>query len=213
VPTEKDLKRIVRTRLKKTGESYMTARAQVISKSQPKQPPPRAVGLTALAGMSDDKMYTKTGRTWQEWVRVLDAAGAAAMPHGDIALLVNGKHDVDGWWSQTVTVGYERIKCLRDRGQRRGGSYEAGKSRTCEESELRTIPELAGRQPLVTAGEVEIEARRSSASPGAGARRGRGCGRWLTSIPSQGGVPMFHHGPSPRPASFSSPLSCCSSRA
>jgi hypothetical protein len=29
-----------------------------------------------------------------------------------------------------VTVGYERIKGLRERGQRRGGAYEAGKSRT-----------------------------------------------------------------------------------
>ena len=29
-----------------------------------------------------------------------------------------------------VTVGYERIRGLRDRGQRRGGGYEANKSRT-----------------------------------------------------------------------------------
>jgi hypothetical protein len=29
-----------------------------------------------------------------------------------------------------VTVGYERIKGLRERGQRRGGAYEATKSRT-----------------------------------------------------------------------------------
>ena len=34
------------------------------------------------------------------------------------------------WWTQTVTVGYERIRGLRDRGQRRGGGYEATKSRT-----------------------------------------------------------------------------------
>ena len=34
------------------------------------------------------------------------------------------------WWTQTVTVGYERIKGLRDKGQRRDGGYEASKSRT-----------------------------------------------------------------------------------
>ena len=34
------------------------------------------------------------------------------------------------WWTQTVAVGYERIRGLRDRGQRRGGGYEATKSRT-----------------------------------------------------------------------------------
>jgi hypothetical protein len=37
---------------------------------------------------------------------------------------------VPDWWSQMVTVGYERIKGLRARGQRRDGSYEATKSRT-----------------------------------------------------------------------------------
>jgi uncharacterized protein YndB with AHSA1/START domain len=52
------------------------------------------------------------------------------MTHRDIAALVNTKFEVDGWWSQTVTVGYERIKGLRERGQRRDGTWEAAKSRT-----------------------------------------------------------------------------------
>ena len=52
------------------------------------------------------------------------------MSHGEIAQLVNEKYKVDGWWSQMVTVGYERIKGLRARGQRRDGTYEASKSRT-----------------------------------------------------------------------------------
>ena len=45
-------------------------------------------------------------------------------------MLVSQKHGVPDWWSQAVTVGYERIKGLRARGQRRDGSYEAAKSRT-----------------------------------------------------------------------------------
>jgi hypothetical protein len=52
------------------------------------------------------------------------------MSHREIAALVSEKYKIDGWWSQTVTVGYERIKGLRARGQRRDGTYEAGKSRT-----------------------------------------------------------------------------------
>src|ERR1041385_82079 len=52
------------------------------------------------------------------------------MSHRDIAALVNAKYKIDGWWSQTVTVGYERIKGLRAKGQRRDGTYEASKSRT-----------------------------------------------------------------------------------
>jgi hypothetical protein len=63
-------------------------------------------------------------------VEVLDGDGAATLPHRDIAALVSGKYKVGDWWSQTVTVGYERIKGLRALGQRRDGTYEAGKSRT-----------------------------------------------------------------------------------
>lgn len=130
MPTHKDLKRIVRARMNKTGESYSIARTHVLSKTKPKEPPLRTVDHAAIAGMSDDKVAAKTGRTWKEWVRVLDADNAATMTHRDIAKLLHGKHNVADWWAQTVTVGYERIKGLRDRGQRRGGGYEAGKSRT-----------------------------------------------------------------------------------
>jgi hypothetical protein len=130
MPRDKDRKRIIRDRMKKTGESYTAARAHVISRGHVTKPPTRAVDHAALAGMSDDTIVAKTGRTWHEWARVLDADDAAAMPHRDIAALVHGKHGVGDWWAQTVTVGYERIKGLRERGQRRSGAYEAGKSKT-----------------------------------------------------------------------------------
>jgi hypothetical protein len=130
MPRDKDRKRIIRERMKKTGESYTTARAHVLSKTKADRPVAPAVDLAALAGMKDGAIATKTGRTWQQWVRALDADGAAAMPHGEIAKIVHKKYHVGGWWSQSVTVGYERIKGLRERGQRRNGTYEASKSRT-----------------------------------------------------------------------------------
>jgi hypothetical protein len=140
MPRDKDLKRLVRTRMKKTGESYTAARARIVSKT-PKSSPHGAASAAAespasrpeyakIAGMSDEKVKEKTGCDWERWVYALDRRGAAAMAHRDIALLVHEKYKVDGWWAQMVTVGYERIKGLRDRGQRRGGGYEAGKSRT-----------------------------------------------------------------------------------
>ncbi len=52
------------------------------------------------------------------------------MTHTQIAAHVHEKFGVSGWWSQTVTVGYERIKGLREIGQRLSGTYEASKSRT-----------------------------------------------------------------------------------
>jgi hypothetical protein len=125
----KDLKRLVRTRMKKTGEAYTTARAQITRKSSPAAVP-KTKDYATLAGMSDTVIKEKTGCTWERWVKSLDHHGAEQMSHRDIAMLVSEKYKVPSWWTQTVTVGYERIKGLRARGQRRDGTYEASKSRT-----------------------------------------------------------------------------------
>jgi hypothetical protein len=130
MPRNKDLKRIIRKRMTRTGESYTAARSHIISKPPVKQSPARAIGHATLAGMSDGKIAEKTGRTWAEWMRTLDEEGASVMPHREIARLVHARHGIGDWWAQTVTVGYERIKGLREIGQRRDGGYEVNKSKT-----------------------------------------------------------------------------------
>jgi hypothetical protein len=84
----------------------------------------------ALAGKSDAVIKQKTGCDWEKWVYVLDRRKAADLTHGQIARIINEQYRIDGWWAQTVAVGYERIKGLRAIGQRRDGTYEASKSRT-----------------------------------------------------------------------------------
>jgi hypothetical protein len=138
----KDLKKLVRIRMSKTGEAYTAARAVLLAKKGRGETPggsavaasPQALAAphdyATLAGMSDDAVAAKTGCNWAKWVRSLDAHGMAARPHREIAEFVHEKYKIPGWWAQTVTVGYERIKGLREIGQRRGGSYEAAKSKT-----------------------------------------------------------------------------------
>jgi hypothetical protein len=171
MPRDKDLKRLVRTRMQKTGESYTTARSRIVGKTPRKQsntavaqaplapeaavdgeavvtpeaaapdmeatPPLSEASSSAdvpdyakIAGMSDDALKAKTGCDWERWVYALDRHRAHELSHREIADIVNQKYGIDGWWSQCVTVGYERIKGLRERGQRRGGGYEASKSKT-----------------------------------------------------------------------------------
>ena len=123
MPKQKDLKRVVRARMQKTGESYTTARLQLVRRKEPEP------DYAALAGPSDAAVRSKTGRDWREWVAILDAAQCADKPHREIARYVASLGTPD-WWSQTVTVGYERIRGLRAHGQRRDGGFEANKSRT-----------------------------------------------------------------------------------
>ena len=140
MPRNKDLKRLVRARMKKTGEAYTAARAQITKTrtktvlaaagSRATAVSPATKDYAELAGMSDAVIKEKTGCTWDRWVFALDHYRAAEMSHGEIAKLVKTKYKVGDWWSQMVTVGYERIKGMRARGQRLDGTYEASKSRT-----------------------------------------------------------------------------------
>ena len=121
---EKDFKRLVRARMLKTGEAYTAARARILSKPVPtitRAAPQPPKDYAALAGISDRAIKENTGCTWDRWVPMLDRLGAAEMRHGEIAALVSRKFKVGDWWTQTVTVGYERIKGRRAIGQRLDG--------------------------------------------------------------------------------------------
>lgn len=136
MPRQKELKRLVRARMEKTGEAYTAARAQIIAKPKVESvadavvAAPATVDFAALAGMSDANIKEKTGCTWERWVYALDRHKANELSHRDIAALVKEKYKVGPWWTQTVTVGYERIKGLRVRGQQRNGTYQMTRSRT-----------------------------------------------------------------------------------
>ena len=63
----KDFKRLVRARMKKTGESYTSARVQITRKSAPATRPDTK-DYAKLAGMSDAVIKEKTGCPWERWV-------------------------------------------------------------------------------------------------------------------------------------------------
>jgi hypothetical protein len=130
MPTDKDFKRLVRGRMQKTGESYTTARVHLRKQKPTAAATPAPREYAQLAGKSDTIIKEKTGCTWERWVKALDRVKAYTWPHREIAHYVYEKYKIPGWWSQTVTVGYERIKGLRAIGQRRDGSFEANKSKT-----------------------------------------------------------------------------------
>lgn len=127
----KDFKRLVRDRMRKTGEAYTAARAHLLKK---KSASPSASGVSTdyakLAGMSDEKVKEATGCNWEKWVYALDRHGADQLAHRELAELINRKYKTGDWWTQMVAVGYERIRGLRTRGQRRDGLYSGNKSRT-----------------------------------------------------------------------------------
>lgn len=79
---------------------------------------------------SDAAVLAATGKTWDEWFRILDEAGAASLSHKEIvALLSQSFGHVSGWWQQSITVEYEKARGLREKHQHADG-YSASASKT-----------------------------------------------------------------------------------
>ncbi len=72
-------------------------------------------------GISSVAVKEATGRTWAGWFAVLDKAGAAKLPHKEIALRLQRTHRLADWWGQMVTVGYEQARGLRLKHQKTDG--------------------------------------------------------------------------------------------
>src|SRR5688572_16898232 len=103
--TQESFKRRVRARMAKTGEKYGAARRTLIAQAE--RSPSRA--WVADPDASDESIRANTGHGWDEWLALIDAGPGREAGHTAIATWVREENDVDGWWAQSVTVGYERI--------------------------------------------------------------------------------------------------------
>jgi hypothetical protein len=81
--------------------------------------------------LTDAAVRTKTGKTWDEWCKILDKAGARMMDHAEIALLLKKQLGLSRWWAQMVAVGYENERGLRhdQQGAPPGKRYEVALSK------------------------------------------------------------------------------------
>lgn len=82
--------------------------------------------------MASEVLADKTGRGWEEWFGMLDAWGGTDHSHTDIARHLVEVHGVDGWWAQSITVGYEQERGMRQPGQRADGTYTANAAKTVD---------------------------------------------------------------------------------
>jgi uncharacterized protein YndB with AHSA1/START domain len=120
MPTQKLFKRRVRARMAKTGESYTTARSHLAARRD--RVTTSALDLSgALELASDEKVLTATGKPWEAWIEILDRWGARERRHPEIAEYLVAQHAVPGWYAQSITNGYERVRGLRIKHQQPDG--------------------------------------------------------------------------------------------
>jgi hypothetical protein len=136
----KKLKKAIRSRAAKTGESYTSARRQVLEARRrravapppaptpaPRRPATRARGR----GVSNDESARqKTGHGLDHWFAVLDRFDSRAKGHTASARHLYEEHGVPSWHCQMITVEYERARGLRAKNQSCEGDFQVSVSRT-----------------------------------------------------------------------------------
>jgi len=136
------LKSVIRDRIAKTGERYTTARRHVLA-ARLRRPTPAVAPVppvsasakpAATGAVSDAKVLERTGHGLEHWYAVLDRFGAVAKGHTAAARHLRLAHGVDGWYSQGITVGYERARGLRAVNQRVDGVFEVSASKVVKGS-------------------------------------------------------------------------------
>jgi hypothetical protein len=112
--TQRSFKRLVRSRMEKTGESYAAARAQLLAGAEPQR-----ISLAT----SDEAIRERTGRGWEEWFDLLDEWGAADKPHREVARWLAGQQGIHplAWNAQAIAGSYERTRRGRQVGEHEDG--------------------------------------------------------------------------------------------
>jgi len=157
----KKLKKSIRSRSEKTGESYTAARRQVllaqskktetpeppaaavVAVPAPSAPPPPARKTTTTRGsVTDESARKKTGHGLDHWFAVLDRFGAATKGHTAAANHLYEQHGIPGWHAQGITVAYERARGLREVNQSCTGTFQVNVSKTVPASVAEVIEAL-----------------------------------------------------------------------
>ena len=129
---QETLKRRIRERMAKTGERYGAARRAILDLSPGPAVSARPRVRRAEPEVADAVVREATGRSWDQWCDLLDAWPATGKNHTEIAAYLCDVFDLDNWWQQTVTVGYERITGRRAKYQMLDGTFSASKARTVD---------------------------------------------------------------------------------
>ena len=66
-----------------------------------------------FAKIGDDAVKAKTGKSWNQWFKILDRVDVKTNGHRHAAMSLYQTYRLNPWWSQAVTIRYEWERGLR----------------------------------------------------------------------------------------------------
>ncbi|WP_347754256.1 DUF4287 domain-containing protein [Agrococcus sp. ProA11] len=90
-------------------------------------------------GMGAAATRAATGRDYDEWRDLLEAAGALEWRHPTTVKWLVAQHGVDHWWAQGITVDFEQDRKGRLPGQQADGTFAVSMTRTVPGERLEAL--------------------------------------------------------------------------
>lgn len=79
--------------------------------------------IAAIGKVTAESVYKATKKTWDEWVPILNKAGAKNMTFREITKFLAKKYKLGTWWQGAVAAGYEIHIGRRIEGRNQKGEY------------------------------------------------------------------------------------------
>ena len=86
--------------------------------------------ITKLGRVSTESVHKGTGKHWDQWIEILNRAGARHWTHGETTKLLASKYKLSAWWQQGVAMGFQIAIGARVMGRDLKGNYSTAASRS-----------------------------------------------------------------------------------
>lgn len=86
--------------------------------------------IEKLGAVTTESVFKATGKSWNQWIDILNKAGANTWTHKQITDFLKRKYKLSMWWQQGVSAGYEIFIDKRVPGRTLKGDYSITVTRT-----------------------------------------------------------------------------------
>ena len=92
--------------------------------------------IEKIGHVSSASVKKCTGKTWDQWIAILEKAGGRGLSHGEMVGLLKKKYKLSLWWQQGVTTGFELYIGRKVEGRNAKGEYATVATKTLSLSQL-----------------------------------------------------------------------------
>jgi uncharacterized protein YndB with AHSA1/START domain len=107
-----------------------------------------ATTVKKIGRVSTESVFKATQKHWDQWLAILERAGARNWTHAEIVAFLKTKHKLRPWWQQVVSLSYQISIGRRIEGQNAKGQYSLTVTKSLYADVKKTWKLLASKEGM-----------------------------------------------------------------